>query len=222
MNENGEANNAESVYAALDKETTTLKELAKKIAHYKAQHDQMNRDYYNRQAKIYKIRNICCRYSNPNLKSHFQLRNIDDYFLRETKRHFHEMMGNFNMDGQLQISTGRKKFMIMVNPRRGRSEESVPLASLSGGEKSKALSCLIYCLWKFHSSPFRGLDEWDVFLDEKSRKSVEEMLVEGAKTLFSRKSQVFLISPQSSIYNTPEKIKENQDKVKILSLKKTT
>lgn len=132
------------------------------------------------------------------------------------------MMGDFNMDGQLVISTGRKKFKIMVNPRRGRSEESVPLASLSGGEKSKALSCLIYSLWKFHSSPFRGLDEWDVFLDEKSRKSVEEMLVEGAKTLFSRRSQVFLISPQSSIYNTPEKIKENQDKVKILSLKKTT
>ena len=131
-------------------------------------------------------------------------------------------MGNFNMDGQLVIIPAHKTFKIMVNPRRGRSEESVSLEGLSGGEKSKALSCLIYSLWKFHSSPFRGLDEWDVFLDDKSRKAVEEMLVEGAKSLFSRTSQVFLISPQSSIYNTPEKIKENQDKVKILSINKTT
>ena len=131
------------------------------------------------------------------------------------------MMGNFNMDGQLVINIYKKKFHILVNPRRGRGDQQVALSSLSGGEKSKALSCLIYTLWKFHSLPFRGLDEWDVFLDEKSRKSVEEMLVEGAKQLFSGSSQVFLISPQCSVYNTPEKIKENQGKVKILSLDKT-
>ena len=69
VDENGEANDAESVDAALEKQAATLKELAKKIAHYEAHHDQMNRDYYNRQSKIYKIRNMCCRYSNPNLKS---------------------------------------------------------------------------------------------------------------------------------------------------------
>ena len=71
VNENGEANDAESVDAALEKQAATLKELAKKIAHYEAHHDQMNRDYYNRQSKIYKIRNMCCRYSDPNLKSPF-------------------------------------------------------------------------------------------------------------------------------------------------------
>ena len=43
-------------------------------------------------------------------------------------------------------------------------------------------------------------DEWDVFLDEKSRKVVEQMLVNSAKKHV--KGQVFFISPQQSMYNT--------------------
>ena len=66
---------------------------------------------------------------------------------------------------------------------------------------------------------FQGLDEWDVFLDDKSRKDVETMLVEGAKK-FS-KQQFFFISPQNSAYNNPDMRKLNGDRVVIMDLEKS-
>ena len=66
---------------------------------------------------------------------------------------------------------------------------------------------------------FQGLDEWDVFLDDKSRKDVETMLVEGAKK-FS-KQQFFFISPQNSAYNNPDMRRLNGDKVVIMDLEKS-
>ena len=67
MNENGEANNAESVDNELETQGEKLKDLARKTAEYAAHHDHMNDDYYNRKGKINKIRNMCCRYSDSNL-----------------------------------------------------------------------------------------------------------------------------------------------------------
>ena len=59
--ENGDANDAESVYDQLEKETEKLKDLEGKIAFYEAHYKHMKDDYYNRKEKIYKIRKICVR-----------------------------------------------------------------------------------------------------------------------------------------------------------------
>ena len=66
---------------------------------------------------------------------------------------------------------------------------------------------------------FQGLDEWDVFLDDKSRKDVETMLVEGAKKWSNQ--QFFFISPQNSAYNNPDMRKLNGDRVVIMDLEKS-
>ena len=106
------------------------------------------------------------------------------------------------MDGELEILTQKRSFNIKIIPSTGNggTKRPIPLSSLSGGEKSKTLSCLINTFWKIQPGPFKGLDEWDVFLDEKSRKVVEQMLVNSAKKHV--KGQVFFISPQQSMYNT--------------------
>ena len=56
-------------------------------------------------------------------------------------------------------------------------------------------------------------------MDDKSRKDVETMLVEGAKK-FS-KQQFFFISPQNSAYNNPDMRKLNGDRVVIMDLEKS-
>ena len=58
-----------------------------------------------------------------------------------------------------------------------------------------------------------------MFLDDRSRKDVEEMLVEGAKKFTGK--QFFFISPQNSAYNNPDKRKLNGDKVMIVNVEKS-
>ena len=96
--------------------------------------------------------------------------------------------------------------------------ESVSISSLSGGEKSKTLFFLIHAFWQHLSCPFRGLDEWDVFMDEKARKTVENILVESSSEM---PHQFFFISPQDSAFaNDEEKRKKYGDRVQVIKLTK--
>ena len=70
----------------------------------------------------------------------------------------------------------------------------MPLSNFSGGERSRTLACFILSLWEMNVSPFRALDELDVYLDEINRSEVEEMLLKFARD--NSGYQYVLISPQ--------------------------
>jgi len=94
-------------------------------------------------------------------------------------------------------------------------------ASLSGGERSKTLVCLINSLWSAQQAPMRCLDEWDVYLDAVARQNMEKMLVETA----SRSPfQYFFISPQGSVFCDKEFRKSISEKyvkqIKVMNIKK--
>ena len=94
----------------------------------------------------------------------------------------------------------------------------VSLSSLSGGERSKTLLFLIHTLWKQLASPFRALDEWDVFLDDKARRALEKVLVETCKKWTNHhNTQFFFISPQSSEYANG---RDPEEQVQIIKLEK--
>ena len=59
--------------------------------------------------------------------------------------------------------------------------DSMPLSNFSGGERSRTLACFILSLWEMNVSPFRALDELDVYLDEVNRSQVEEQLIAFAR-----------------------------------------
>ncbi len=48
--------------------------------------------------------------------------------------------------------------------KRGRESGATDIRSLSGGERSFATVCFILSLWDATESPFRILDEFDVFM----------------------------------------------------------
>lgn len=48
--------------------------------------------------------------------------------------------------------------------KRGRESGATDIRSLSGGERSFATVCFILSLWDSIESPFRILDEFDVFM----------------------------------------------------------
>lgn len=65
----------------------------------------------------------------------------------------------------------------------------------SGGEKSYTQMCLILALGEKLETPFRVLDEFDVFLDAPTRKLTIQMLIQLAHEKMSHRQFIF-ITPQ--------------------------
>ena len=87
--------------------------------------------------------------------------------------------------------------------------------SLSGGEKSKTMVCLIGALWKLQNTPFVCLDEWDVGLDDDARPEVERTII-TIGTEINR--QLFLINPTKASANSFSQ--KTEDMVKRLYIEK--
>lgn len=75
----------------------------------------------------------------------------------------------------MKFDSDEKSLILMVAPpgREGTSQEptakrsraaGTDIRSLSGGERSFATVCFILSLWDAIESPFRVLDEFDVFM----------------------------------------------------------
>lgn len=80
----------------------------------------------------------------------------------------------------------------------------------SGGERSYTTMCLLVALGETLETPFRILDEFDVFLDTEARKLTIKLLIHIAKRMEHR--QFIFITPQDLTGVTPD------PKLKILKL----
>ena len=97
------------------------------------------------------------------------------------------------------------------------SNKKIDISQASGGEKSKVIGCFLISLWRELVCPFRGVDEWDVFLDHANRAEMEKLMFQYVK---GDKKQYFFISPQDSTMLTPEKVRENEGIVQVVTLRK--
>lgn len=82
----------------------------------------------------------------------------------------------FLLQGEIQIDSNEKSLVLLVTPpgreelasqptsKRSRTNGVTDIRSLSGGERSFATVCFILSLWDAIESPFRILDEFDVFM----------------------------------------------------------
>ena len=119
------------------------------------------------------------------------------------------------MRAQLDVDYEYENLNISVSSSN--TDQKVALSSLSGGEKSKVLGCLLKALWEHVQCPFRGVDEWDVFLDHQARADMEKLMLENVKT---DDHQYFFISPQESTLLTATWIRDNRDWAKVITLEK--
>jgi chromosome segregation ATPase len=90
------------------------------------------------------------------------------------------------------------KLNMMVNKDGGEVEEgSSDIRNLSGGERSFTTLALLLALGHVIDTPFRVMDEYDVFLDELSRTLTLQQIQDYAKDVKQAKKQFVIITPNS-------------------------
>mmetsp|Transcript_1024 Transcript_1024/g.884 ORF Transcript_1024/g.884 Transcript_1024/m.884 type:complete len:149 (-) Transcript_1024:66-512(-) len=124
-----------------------------------------------------------------------------------TKNTFDEILNLKGSSGTLEFDHNERTLDLVVqkdNTDEGSQNKDVK--ALSGGERSFTTLALLVAMGERLETPFRVMDEFDVFLDPVSRKIALETLVEIAKKMDHR--QFIFITPQDLSSIVPgEKVK---------------
>ncbi|TNN78243.1 Structural maintenance of chromosomes protein 6 [Liparis tanakae] len=128
------------------------------------------------------------------------------------KLYFNNFLIKMNCCGSMVFDHNNETLSISVRPP-GREDEGVSdMRSLSGGERSFSTVCFMLSLWEITESPFRCLDEFDVYMDMHNRRISLDLLLELSERQHLR--QFIFITPLN-ISNLPKtsliKIHQLQD-----------
>uniref|UniRef100_A0A6Q2WTU5 Structural maintenance of chromosomes protein 6 n=1 Tax=Esox lucius TaxID=8010 RepID=A0A6Q2WTU5_ESOLU len=127
------------------------------------------------------------------------------------KLYFNNFLIKMNCCGSMMFDHNNETLSISVGYGCGNDGMS-DMRSLSGGERSFSTVCFILSLWEITESPFRCLDEFDVYMDMHNRRISLDLLLELSERQHLR--QFFFITPLSTS-NLPEsdhiKIHQLQD-----------
>eukprot|EP00795_Rhopilema_esculentum_P017575 gene17575-9207_t len=191
--------------------TRTVKNLESEIANTekRVQREEQNRGNAEEVTKRYheaynKYKEVCERFASFK-KFHKMLekvilrraRQFDDfrrYIVIRAKQYFTMTLSQRGYSGKLKIDHDKEMLSIQVNVEQAKGTASKDTKSLSGGERSFSTVCFIMALWEAMESPFRVLDEFDVFMDMVNRRISMEMLLKIAKEQNNR--QFLLLTPQ--------------------------
>ncbi len=117
---------------------------------------------------------------------------------------FDQLLGRKGQAGCLNFDHRDKTLDLIVQKDADQASQTSDVKLLSGGERSYVTLCLLLALGENLETPFRVMDEFDVFLDAVSRKVALTNLTDAAKALHHR--QFIFITPQdlSTLHPGPE------------------
>jgi len=112
-----------------------------------------------------------------------------------TDMKFDEMLNKKGSSGTIEFDHRDKQLNLIVQKdSRDSNSQQKDVKGLSGGERSYTTIALLLALGESLETPFRVLDEFDVFLDPVARKLTIESLIKMAKGMQHR--QFIFITPQ--------------------------
>ncbi|XP_051471915.1 structural maintenance of chromosomes protein 6 isoform X2 [Apus apus] len=97
--------------------------------------------------------------------------------------------------GKILFDHKNETLSMTVQPREEDRAALNDMRSLSGGERSFSTVCFILSLWSITESPFRCLDEFDVYMDMVNRRIAMDMILKVADSQHHR--QFILLTPQT-------------------------
>lgn len=117
------------------------------------------------------------------------------YISCRCKYNFDMMLAKLMYRGKMTFDHEKKTLQITVQTSRDDGDKAADdMRLLSGGERSFSTVCFLLSLWNAMESPFRCLDEFDVFMDMVNRRVSMDMMLKVAKTQQYR--QFIFLTPQ--------------------------
>ncbi|OCT81266.1 structural maintenance of chromosomes protein 6 isoform X2 [Xenopus laevis] len=111
------------------------------------------------------------------------------------KCYFNWLLSQRAYSGKIQFDHKDETLSITVQPGEGNKAELSDMKCLSGGERSFSTVCFILSLWSIAESPFRCLDEFDVYMDMVNRRISMDMMLKFADS--QRFRQFIFLTPQN-------------------------
>jgi len=110
-----------------------------------------------------------------------------DFNLRLSRK---QHAGTLNFDHDAE----KLSLDVLRNSQDCKAKSTSDARNLSGGERSFTTLCFELAMWEFCETPFRVLDEFDVYMDDTYRKIAVDTLLEICESQPSR--QFIFITPQ--------------------------
>lgn len=120
------------------------------------------------------------------------------------KLYFDNLLSQRAYSGKMLFDHKNETLAITVQPGEGSQAAFSDMRSLSGGERSFSTVCFILSLWSIAESPFRCLDEFDVYMDMVNRRIAMDMILKMADSQHYR--QFILLTPQNMSSLPPSRL----------------
>lgn len=120
------------------------------------------------------------------------LEHFREHVGKRASKHFKQTIAKKDYVGKMKLDHSAAELTITVDVT-GVDSKKESSDGLSGGEKSWTTSCFIVALWEAMETPFRCLDEFDVFMDSMNREMAIQMMIDVAKSQPDR--QFIYLSP---------------------------
>ncbi|XP_069053662.1 structural maintenance of chromosomes protein 6 [Lepisosteus oculatus] len=117
------------------------------------------------------------------------------YLSLRCKYYFDSLLAQRGYSGKMTFDHKNGALSIAVQPGEGDKAALSDMRSLSGGERSFSTVCFVLSLWAIAESPFRCLDEFDVYMDMVNRRISMDMMLKIAAS--QRYRQFIFLTPQS-------------------------
>ncbi|XP_056249827.1 structural maintenance of chromosomes protein 6 isoform X2 [Seriola aureovittata] len=185
---------------SVDTEITRLKRKMKVYESSHGEHEQVVREYaealtlYREKTnQVRDLRRFIDRLDNIMSDRQNRYKIMRRSLSVRCKLYFNNFLIKMNCCGSMIFDHNNETLSISVKPP-GREDDGVSdMRSLSGGERSFSTVCFMLSLWEITESPFRCLDEFDVYMDMHNRRISLDLLLELSERQHLR--QFIFITP---------------------------
>lgn len=124
-----------------------------------------------------------------------------------TNSNFDEILNRKGSSGAIKFSHKKKALdLIVQKDNQDEMSQTADVKALSGGERSYTTLALLLALGESLETPFRVMDEFDVFLDPVARRIALQTMIEVAKE-FEHRQFIFITPQDLSNIKTDPKLK---------------
>ncbi|XP_054831594.1 structural maintenance of chromosomes protein 6 [Eublepharis macularius] len=151
--------------------------------------------YQNAESKVKSLKKFVKLLEEVMIQRYNTFLHFRRFLTMRCKYYFNSLLSQRSYAGKIEFDHKNEKLSITVQPGEGNKAALDDMKSLSGGERSFSTVCFILSLWSIAESPFRCLDEFDVFMDMVNRRIAMDMMLKMADSQHYR--QFILLTPHN-------------------------